>query len=66
MAIDSDDLISLPNPPPPRPAARREAIGAALRRFDGIEDTPAQRRRPPLLHGSRPTAPPPADWSPPR
>ena len=49
MAIDSDDLISLPNPPPPRPAARRDAIDAALRKFDGIEDAPAPRRRPPLL-----------------
>src|SRR4030095_8604176 len=49
MAIDSDDLISLPNPPPPRPAARREAIDAALRKFDGIEDPPATRRRPPLF-----------------
>jgi len=49
MAIDGDDLISLPNPPPPRPAARREAIDAALRKFDGIEEAPAPRRRPPLV-----------------
>ena len=38
MAIE-DDSISLPQPPPPRPAARKAAIDAALRRFDGIEDT---------------------------
>jgi hypothetical protein len=49
MAIDGDELISLPNPPPPRPAARREAIDAALRKFDGIEEVLATRRRPPLI-----------------
>jgi hypothetical protein len=38
MAIDSDDPISLPAPPPPRPAARREAIESAMRRFDGVEE----------------------------
>jgi len=51
MTIDSDDMISLPSPPPPRPATRRAAIDAALRKFDGI-DEPARsrevRRRPSL------------------
>lgn len=37
MAID--DPIALPKAPPPRPAARQAAIEAALRRFDGSEDT---------------------------
>lgn len=43
MGTDSDDMISLPIPPPPRPAARRDAIDAALRKFDGIEEAPAER-----------------------
>ena len=38
MGQDSDDLVSLPAPPPPNPAARRSAIDTALRKFDGIED----------------------------
>jgi hypothetical protein len=46
VAIESDRMVSLPMPPPPRPAARREAIDAALRKFDGIEDaTPAPARK---------------------
>ena len=46
MAIESDRMVSLPMPPPPRPAARREAIDAALRKFDGIENpAPAPGRR---------------------
>ena len=44
MAIDSDNRPSLPDPPPPRPAARKEAIDAALRKFDGIEDARPVRR----------------------
>jgi hypothetical protein len=49
MAIDSEDSVSLPVPPPPRPAARRAAIDMALRKFDGIEDAP------PARHPERPT-----------
>lgn len=44
MAIDSDNRLSLPDPPPPRPAARKEAIEAALQKFDDIAETPAARR----------------------
>jgi len=43
MENDSDDIVSLPSPPPPRPAPRREAIDTALRKFDGIEEPPAAR-----------------------
>jgi len=43
MAVDRDDSIALPTPPPPRPAARRNAIEAALRRYDGAEDSPEKR-----------------------
>ena len=43
MAIDSDNPVSLPTPPPPRPAARREAIDAAMRKFDGVEDAPRKQ-----------------------
>lgn len=43
MAIDSDGSISLPNVPPPRPAARRTAIEAALRKFDGIDEPTTAR-----------------------
>ena len=39
--LPDDDSVSLPTPPPPRPASREAAIGAALRRFDGIEDQPS-------------------------
>lgn len=42
MAIDSDEPISLPRPPPPRPAARQAAIEAALRKFDGAEEAPSK------------------------
>jgi hypothetical protein len=42
MAIDSDDDFSLPRPPPPRPAARRDAIETAVRKFDGIEEPKVQ------------------------
>src|SRR5215470_849651 len=39
--LPDDDSASLPTPPPPRPASREAAIGAALRRFDGTEDRPS-------------------------
>lgn len=42
MAVDGDDSISLPQPPPPRPAARKAAIDAAMRKFDGIEDAASE------------------------
>jgi hypothetical protein len=45
VATEGDKLISLPTPPPPRPAARRDAIEAALRRFDGGEEATAERPR---------------------
>ena len=44
MTIDSDDSVLLPKPPPPQPAARRTAIDAAMRKFDGLEpETPARK-----------------------
>jgi hypothetical protein len=39
-----DDSTLLPKAPPPRPAARDGAIGAAMRRFDGIANPPAPPR----------------------
>lgn len=45
MAMDSDESVSLPKPPPPRPAARDAAIDAAMRRFNGAPETPAGARR---------------------
>jgi len=49
LGQESDDIVSLPAPPPPNPAARRAGIDAALRKFDGIEDAPQPRARPGLL-----------------
>lgn len=46
MGQQGDDIVSLPAPPPPNPAARRAGIDAAMRKFDGIEDV-----------GTRPTPP---------
>src|SRR5688572_28905019 len=40
MGKDSELPVSLPTPPPPRPAARRDAIEMALRKFDGVEEAP--------------------------
>jgi len=45
MSSDPES-VSLPEPPPPRPAARDAAIEAALRRFEGAEKPTKARRRP--------------------
>ena len=45
MAMDGDDPVSLPKPPPLRPAARDAAIVAAMRRFDGEAEAPIRARR---------------------
>jgi hypothetical protein len=42
---DDDIARLLPEPPPPRATRREAAIGAAMRRFDGVEG-PAARPRP--------------------
>lgn len=41
MTVEGDEFIAVPDPPPPRPAARQAAIEAALRKFDGVEEPPA-------------------------
>ncbi|MCL6699634.1 hypothetical protein LZ496_12680 [Sphingomonas sp. NSE70-1] len=46
MGQESDDIVSLPAPPPPNPAARRIAIDTAMRKFDGIEEPAKPRTRP--------------------
>ena len=51
MAIDGDDIIALPQPPPPRPAARRAAIDAALQKFDGKEEASVKPTRRPMFAG---------------
>ncbi len=51
MAIDGDDIIALPQPPPPRPAARRAAIEAALQKFDGTEEASVKPTRRPMFAG---------------
>src|SRR5688500_12610840 len=47
MAGPDDIAASLPQPPPPAPVRRDAAIEAALRRFDGVADSPVQARRDP-------------------
>src|SRR4051812_49458989 len=46
MAAQEDQSAWLPKPPPPRPARRDEAISAALRKFDGDEQTASAHERP--------------------
>ncbi len=46
LGQESDDIVSLPAPPPPNPAARRSAIDTAMRKFDGIEEPASPRARP--------------------
>ncbi len=54
MPIEDDLSVSLPKPPPPNPARREAAIDAALRRFDGTEEGPADLpRTPPPLWWTR-------------
>jgi len=45
------DSQLVPDPPPPRPVARDEAIAAAMRRFDGVEDNPPVRAERPRSTG---------------
>ncbi|HEX6218372.1 MAG TPA: hypothetical protein VFZ35_03780 [Sphingomicrobium sp.] len=53
MPVDESSL--LPEPPPPRPARRDAAIGAAMRRFDGVEEpTVAPKQAARRGFGSRP------------
>src|SRR5205809_766366 len=40
-----NESVSLPEPPPPRPAARDAAIGAAMRRFDGAAGSAGAKPR---------------------
>ncbi len=51
--MDDDLARQLPDPPPPRPAARRAALGAAMARFDGVEAPAPPRRRPHARAGWR-------------
>lgn len=46
MAAEEDHSDWLPQPPPPRPARRDEAINAAMRKFDGEEQHAAAHERP--------------------
>ena len=57
MGTDDDIALSLPEPPPPRPARREAAIEEALRRFDGADAPPRAatgRPRPWLTGMGRP------------
>ena len=45
MGQEGDDRLALPVAPPPNPAARRRAMDAAMRKFDGLEPLVQPRRR---------------------
>ena len=45
MERDHDIRAAMPEPPPPAPARRAAAIGAAMRRFDGIAEPQAESAR---------------------
>ena len=51
--MDDDLARQLPDPPPPRPAARRAALDAAMARFDGVEAPTQSTRHPPARAGWR-------------
>ncbi|GKS02493.1 tetratricopeptide repeat protein [Sphingomonas aquatilis] len=51
--MDDDLTRQLPDPPPPRPAARRAALDAAMARFDGVEAPAPPRRQSPARVGWR-------------
>ncbi|MHA0316969.1 tetratricopeptide repeat protein [Sphingomonas melonis] len=51
--MDDDLARQLPDPPPPRPAARRAALDAAMARFDGVEAPTRSTRPPPARAGWR-------------
>ena len=51
--MDDDLARQLPDPPPPRPAARRAALDAAMARFAGVEAPTPPRRHPPARAGWR-------------
>ncbi|NUR46130.1 MAG: hypothetical protein HOP91_08265 [Sphingomonas sp.] len=53
MPSDNESSL-LPEPPPPRPAARDAAIEAAMRRFDGLPDQPAAKPKPRVAWSRRP------------
>jgi len=53
MPADNESVL-LPEPPPPRPAARDAAIETAMRRFDGVADQSASGSKPRAAWTRRP------------